>query len=576
MQSFIKFKESVWNECHGFGGFNKKANEMPGFKEYHEINEAIAQQLDELLQKEPAEIVDIHDFQLLYLYKGIPRGTPLLLRWHIPFLKNMSEHLKEFLINHMIEYDTVVFSSKEYIENAVKAGLPKEKTALLYPLANTDLFKPTAPNQEFKEKFGLEKSKIILCTQRIDIKSSHEQLIKALPLVLKKVPNAKLVFVGGKSLTSKISNIRQKYEDAVRKLIRDLKLQTHVVFTGTLAYEDLPSVYSTADVVAQTSKIEGFGLAVTEAMSCGRPVIGTNAGGIPLQIKDKVNGFLVEVNDIEQTADRIVKLLTDEKLNKKMGQESLKIIQEKFLMSKNVADHIKLYNKILGKKSEWGLTMMNLKNIAALITDFDRTITDNPGEIEESVIKKMRSLKKPLILVTGRTFDYVYKLYQKYPVWACIVAENGAAIYIPKKDQLITFASNTVKEAAKILAKEKIKVTLGLNIISVSMKDYAIVKKLLRPYNKRLSYKINVDQFMILPSGVDKGVGTKIALSHLNIEPEKTVIVGDGKNDIDLFNVPGYRVAVANAAKELKAIADHTTKNPSSSGIIEVIEELKE
>jgi len=575
IQGFMKFKESVWNACHGFGGFEEEASEMPGFKEYHEMNEIIAQQLDELLQKEPAEIVDIHDFQLLYLYKGIPRGTPLLLRWHIPFLEDMSPQLKKFIIDHMKEYDCVVFSSNEYIENAVKAGLPREKTALLFPVANTDLFKPTAPNLEFRKKFGLEKSKIILCAQRIDVKSSHEQLIKALPLILKKVPDAKLVFVGGKSLTTKISNLRKKYEDAVHKLIKDLKLEKNVVFTGTIIHEELPSVYSTADVSALTSKTEGFGLAVTEAMACGKPVVGTRTGGIALQIKDGVNGFLVGVNEIEETANAIVKLLTDDKLNKKMGEASLKIVEENFSLSKNVENHIKQYHKILRKKSEWGLRMMKLEEVKALITDFDRRLTDHPGEINEAVIKKMKSLKKPLILVTGRPFKYVYNLYQKFPVWECIVSENGAAIYFPKKDQLITFASNTVKEAAKIIENARIKSTRGLNIISVSMKDASKVKKLLRPHSKRLTYKVNVDELMILPTGVDKGIGTKVALNHLNIEPEKIIIVGDAKNDIDLFNVPGYRVAVANADKELKAIADYTTKNPSSSGVIEVVEELE-
>ena len=148
IEGFIKFKEIVWNACHGFGGFEKEAAEMPGFKEYYEINEAIAQQMDELLKKEPAEIVDIHDFQLLYLYKGIPRGTPLLLRWHIPFMDNMSDYLKKFLIDQMIEYDCVAFSSQEYIDNAIKAGLPKEKAVKLYPLANTQLFRPTPPNKK--------------------------------------------------------------------------------------------------------------------------------------------------------------------------------------------------------------------------------------------------------------------------------------------------------------------------------------------------------------------------------------------------------------------------------------------
>ena len=573
IEGFIKFKEIVWNACHGFGGFEKEAAEMPGFKEYYEINEAIAQQMDELLKKEPAEIVDIHDFQLLYLYKGIPRGTPLLLRWHIPFMDNMSDYLKKFLIDQMIEYDCVAFSSQEYIDNAIKAGLPKEKAVKLYPLANTQLFRPTPPNKKFKEDF--KNKKIILSAQRIDIKSGHEQLIRAMPHVLKQVPDAKLVFVGGKSLTSKISNIRKKYEDAVHQLISDLNLGSHVSFTGNISYENLPSIYSAADVVALTSKAEGFGLAITEAMSCGRPVVGTNTGGIPSQIKNSVNGFLVGVDKIEDTSKALVKLLTNAELNRKMGVESLRIVQEKFVMNKNVEEHIKLYHEILKSKSDWGLHMMNIKDIQAIITDFDRTIADTPGQVNETVLSNMKSLKRPLVLVTGRSFEYVHALYQKYPVWKCIVAENGAAIYFPLKDQLITFASNTIKASAKIIENAGIKYTSGLNIISISINDASQVKKLLRQFRRRLTYKVNMDELMILPSGVDKGVGTKIALNHLNINPEKTIIIGDAKNDVDLFSIPGYRVAVSNADKALKVIADHVTSKPSSSGVMEVIEELK-
>lgn len=575
IQGFINFKEAVWNACHGFGGFNLEAAEMPGFKEYYLINEEIAKQVDELLQNEPAEIVDIHDFQLLYLYKGIPRGTPLLLRWHIPFLKDLPEHLKRFLIKRMAEYDCIVFSSQEYIDNAVKAGLPREKTALLFPLVNTDLFTPTEPSREFLKKFGLEGSRIILCAQRIDIKSGHEQLVRALPIILNRVKNVKLVFVGGASLTSKLSDIRKKYEDAVHSLIRELKLEEHVVFTGTIPYEELPSVYCAADIVALTSKVEGFGLALTEAMSCGRPVVGTNAGGIPLQIKNGVNGFLVGVNAIEETADALVKILTDTGLARRMGEASLGIVKEKFLMAKNIEGHIALYHRILRKKSEWGLHMMAFEDVRAFVTDFDRTLTDNPGEVNDAVISKMKTLKKPLLLVTGRPLAYVEELYRKHPIWQCIVAENGAVIYFPKKEQLITFMSKAVEQARNALAGAGIPFTAGLNIISVPVQHGVDIKRLLKPYSRLLTYRTNVDELMILPKGVDKGVGTKIALSHLGIDPEKTVIIGDAKNDIDLFNVPGYRVAVANAAKELKAIADQVTKNPSSAGIIEAIEELK-
>ena len=66
-----------------------------------------------------------------------------------------------------------------------------------------------------------------------------------------------------------------------------------------------------------------------------------------------------------------------------------------------------------------------------------------------------------------------------------------------------------------------------------------------------------------------------MALDRLKIDPEKTIIIGDGQNDLNLFNVPGYTVAVANAFKELKLIANEITAKPSAEGIIDLVTELK-
>src|SRR3989344_7788049 len=171
-------------------------------------------------------------------------------------------------------------------------------------------------------------------------------------------------------------------------------------------------------------------------MSCGRPMIGTNVPGIALQVKNGVNGFLVDVGNIDETADRILKLLENYGLREKMGMESIKIVKSRFEMSKGIDRHYQLYRRLIKEKTDLRLEKIKLDDVSAIITDFDRTITDKPGLVDEVVIKELESLNKPLFLVTGRDMKYIKNLYKKHPVWDCIIAENGSCVYFPSSDRV--------------------------------------------------------------------------------------------------------------------------------------------
>ena len=577
LKGYSNFKERIYKECHGEGEFFKKEPLITyGYDEYHQINLALGKQIEELLEENPTEIVHIHDFQLLLIYRNIPRGIPVILTWHIPFIDTISKHLKQFLIKHMKEFDKVIFSCEDYAKSAVKAGLPSDKVEIIHPIANTNLFKPKKYGNELKKLYNLpEDYKIILCVQRIDPKSGHMQLVKAMPKIIDSCPNVKLMFVGGESLTSKISQERQRYENEVHELIKSLNLQEHIIFTGTIEYEKLPMYYNSADIVALTSKNEGFGLAVTEGMACAKPIIGTNVSGIALQVHNGINGFLIDVGDFEKTAEKILELLKDEKLRERMGKESLRIVKSKFEMSKGIDKHYRLYRNLIKAKTDWCLEKIRLDDVSAIITDFDRTITDKPGIIDEKILKELDSLNKPLILVTGRAIKYVKRLYRKFPIWDCIIAENGSYVYFPSSELIWSFTSDKFEEAKRILKKSKFPANFGKAIISVSKVLETKLREVLEGIVNYIGFRTNVDEVMVLPRGIDKGVSLKLALDYLGIEPKKTIIIGDGENDIDLFTNPGFKVAVANADERLKLFADEVTEKPSTQGVLEVIEKLR-
>src|SRR5207248_1469326 len=97
-----------------------------------------------------------------------------------------------------------------------------------------------------------------------------------------------------------------------------------------------------AAVVLQKSLREGFGLTVSEAMWKSRPVIGGNVGGIRYQIEDGANGFLV--SSIEEAAERMVRLLKDQKLREKMGKKARETVREKFLLIRYLEDYLDLFS----------------------------------------------------------------------------------------------------------------------------------------------------------------------------------------------------------------------------------------
>jgi trehalose synthase len=97
---------------------------------------------------------------------------------------------------------------------------------------------------------------------------------------------------------------------------------------------------SHADVVIQKSTREGFGLTVSEAIWKGRPFIGGNVGGIPLQVRSGISGYLVD--DAEECAERTRDILEDPALGKALGKRGKEHVRKHFLMPRYLRDYLKI------------------------------------------------------------------------------------------------------------------------------------------------------------------------------------------------------------------------------------------
>lgn len=204
----------------------------------------------------------------------------------------------------------------------VESGLvEKDKVRILPMPVDTKRFKT--------QKLLKRDKKTILCVARFTKQKGLDYLIEASKILLDKKFDFETKIVGG-----------GPEKDYLRKKIRELGLSERVFLFDSVPQEELFSHYLESDLFVLPSIEEGFGLVLVEAQLCGRPVIGTNSGGIPDIIEDNLTGLLVKPKDPLYLAKAMEKILADlcfaEKLAERgyrsaISKFSPEAIQEKFM-----------------------------------------------------------------------------------------------------------------------------------------------------------------------------------------------------------------------------------------------------
>ncbi|RST73645.1 N-acetyl-alpha-D-glucosaminyl L-malate synthase BshA [Siminovitchia acidinfaciens] len=133
-------------------------------------------------------------------------------------------------------------------------------------------------------------------------------------------------------------------------LVEDLSLSEKVLFLGR--QDHLEELYSMSDLMLLLSEKESFGLVALEAMACGVPCIGTRVGGIPEVIEDGYNGFLCELGDTDDIAEKALILLQNEELLERFSQQALSVPGERFEADMIVSKYEDLYETLLASKKE--------------------------------------------------------------------------------------------------------------------------------------------------------------------------------------------------------------------------------
>ena len=131
----------------------------------------------------------------------------------------------------------------------------------------------------------------------------------------------------------------------VRDAVCKHGLMDRVNFLGEI--EDVEYILAASDVALFPSESESFGLAALEAMACGVPVVASRVGGLPEVVDDGVNGFLVEVGDLDAMGAALSRLVTDTDLRARFGAAALESARQSFSLERTLAEHERLYDRLL-------------------------------------------------------------------------------------------------------------------------------------------------------------------------------------------------------------------------------------
>lgn len=277
------------------------------------------------------DFVVVHDPQPLPLVEHFRRRGPWIWQCHVE-LSAPDRGLWQYLSRFVEQYDAVVLSSQGYRQDLAIPQLFLPPAIDPFSMKNCEL--PDEVINERLEAYRIPTDlPLVVQISRFDRWKDPEGVLKAFKVARKQV-EATLVLVGNFAA-----------DDPEGQQVFESLLGHQEERVLILAAQDtllVNALQRRAAVVLQKSLREGFGLTVAEAMWKGTPVIAGNAGGLPLQIEDRVNGFLV--SSIEETADRIVTLLKDADLRRQFGERGREAVRTKFLMPRLLEDYLDLFS----------------------------------------------------------------------------------------------------------------------------------------------------------------------------------------------------------------------------------------
>ena len=305
---------------------------------------AIIKRLADLLRQECVDIVHSHNwptFLCTVAAAGI-RGSPLVIHGEhgreshtVPGPRLVLSRLLARGVTHLITVN-------EHLRRELIAQWkvrPDRVTAIPNGV-DLEAFGGTYQVEELRRELGFTPvHPIVMNTGGLRHVKDHPTLLRAFARVHQRHPQARLLLVG--------SDHGQGIQSGLERMSEDLGIGPAVSFIGIR--HDIPQLLALCDVYVNSSVFEGMSNTILEAMAARKPVVATAVGGNPELVEDGLSGYLVPAGDDRQLADRLIRILDDKDLGRRMGAAGRVQVERDHPMSAMVEAYSDLYDEIWGR-----------------------------------------------------------------------------------------------------------------------------------------------------------------------------------------------------------------------------------
>jgi L-malate glycosyltransferase len=324
--------------AHPDGELRKRAEEgleLVALAPGHELDLKTAWKLGRVIRRVRPDIVHAHDphgvaMASMALSMLTTSPSPRLVA-----SRRVDFHLKRnsFSTWKYRQVDLFIASSEAIRQILLRDGIPAEQIATVHEGIDVERI-GRLPAVNLHAMFFLpHKAPIVGNVAALVAHKGQRHLINAVPLVLREEPDARFVILGEGPLRAQLEH-----------QIKALHLEKHVILPGFR--DDVLSCIKAFDVFVMSSETEGLGTSLLDAMAAGKPAVGTDVGGIPEAIDDRVTGLIVPPNDPTSLAEAIVKLLKDETLRQRMGDAAVARARKLFSVEQMVEGTIEAYRRL--------------------------------------------------------------------------------------------------------------------------------------------------------------------------------------------------------------------------------------
>jgi L-malate glycosyltransferase len=294
-----------------------------------------------LIKEIKPEVLHAHYAGIYGLIGALSEFHPLIVTaWGSDILISAKSKVQGLFIKFILSKADLITCDGENTRAAmINLGVRTQKIKTIFFGVDIKKFKPGQQNEKLKKKLAVSYSPIVIFLRGSNPGYDAQTLIKAIPIILLKIPNTKFIIAGG-----------GEKGDYLINLAKSLKIIGATRFIGQIPNEELPQYLNLADVYVCTSLSDGgISISTAEGMACGLPVVVTDSGDNKKWIEDGKGGFVIPKKNHRILAEKVIYLLKNRKVGLKFGKINREIIEAKNNYYKEMQKMENIYTKLFEK-----------------------------------------------------------------------------------------------------------------------------------------------------------------------------------------------------------------------------------